>query len=100
MFSTSTYVARGDDAGSLPEDGVTVSWIQAITAALADTALQHVTVCASSGDYGTSANLGDALAHVQYPSSDPSVLAVGGRRNNGKLSKAILPYLNADFSKA
>jgi kumamolisin len=46
--------------------------------AFQDAVLQGVTVCIASGDAGTDSNVGDTKAHVQYPGSDPLVLAVGG----------------------
>jgi hypothetical protein len=43
-----------------------------------DAAIQGVTICIASGDTGTDSKVGDGLAHVQYPASDPWVLSVGG----------------------
>lgn len=37
-----------------------------------------ITVCVSAGDDGSEAQMQDARAHVNYPATDPSVLAVGG----------------------
>jgi kumamolisin len=37
-----------------------------------------ITVCASTGDDGSEAQIEDGRAHVNYPATDPSVLAVGG----------------------
>ncbi len=37
-----------------------------------------ITVCASTGDGGSEAQIDDGRAHVNYPATDPSVLAVGG----------------------
>jgi kumamolisin len=37
-----------------------------------------ITVCASTGDDGSEAQIQDGRAHVNYPATDPSVLAVGG----------------------
>jgi kumamolisin len=37
-----------------------------------------ITVCVSTGDDGSEAQMQDGRAHVNYPATDPSVLAVGG----------------------
>src|ERR1700722_13642957 len=37
-----------------------------------------ITVCVSTGDDGSEAQMKDGRAHVNYPATDPSVLAVGG----------------------
>ena len=37
-----------------------------------------ITVCVSTGDDGSEAQIRDGRAHVNYPASDPNVLAVGG----------------------
>lgn len=37
-----------------------------------------ITVCVSTGDDGSEAQVQDGRAHVNYPATDPSVLAVGG----------------------
>ena len=44
----------------------------------AEAATMGMTVFASSGDYGSSDGFSGTLAHVNYPASDPNVLAVGG----------------------
>jgi kumamolisin len=41
-------------------------------------AAEGITVCVSTGDDGSEAQIKDGRAHVNYPASDPSVLAVGG----------------------
>ena len=43
-----------------------------------DAALLGITICVSSGDYGSSDGLKDGLAHVEFPASSPFVLCVGG----------------------
>jgi kumamolisin len=43
-----------------------------------EAALMGVTVCVASGDDGSDDGAGDGLAHVDFPSSSPFVLAVGG----------------------
>ncbi|MGB6307513.1 MAG: S53 family peptidase, partial [Steroidobacteraceae bacterium] len=78
VLSCSFYVSNGDDAATLANEGVTVSWLNALTAAFQDAAIQHVTICMASGDSGTDSKVGDGKAHVQYPASDPWVLSIGG----------------------
>jgi kumamolisin len=41
-------------------------------------ALMGVTVCCASGDNGSGDNVGDNLAHVDFPASSPNVLGCGG----------------------
>ena len=78
VLSSSFYVSDGDDAATLANEGVSVSWLTALSAAFQDAAIQGVTVCIASGDTGTDSKVGDGKAHVQYPASDPWVLSVGG----------------------
>ncbi len=78
VLSSSFYVANGDDAATLLAEGVSNSWLTAVTQAFEDAAIQGVTICIASGDTGTDSKVGDGLAHVQYPASDPWVLSVGG----------------------
>jgi kumamolisin len=78
VLSSSFYVSNGDDAGTLASEHISESWLDAVTQAFNDAALQHVTVCIATGDTGTDSKVGDGKAHVQYPASDPWVLAVGG----------------------
>lgn len=78
VFSTSFFIADGDDPAGMVPRNVTSAFISAVTNAFQDAAIQGVTICASSGDYGTDSRVGDGKAHAQYPASDPWVLAVGG----------------------
>jgi len=78
VLSSSFYVANGDDANALANDGVTSAWLNAVSQAFQDAAIQGVTICIASGDTGTDSKVGDGKAHVQYPASDPWVLSVGG----------------------
>jgi kumamolisin len=78
VLSSSFYVSNGDDQATLNEEGITVSWLNAVGMAFQDAAVQRVTVCIASGDTGTESKVGDSKAHVQYPASDPWVLSVGG----------------------
>ena len=43
-----------------------------------DAAIQGITVCHSSGDYGSYSHVKDGKVHVSFPASDPWVLTVGG----------------------
>jgi kumamolisin len=78
VLSSSFYVSNGDDTNTLLTEGVSVSWLTAASQAFEDAAIQGVTMCIASGDTGTDSKVGDGKAHVQYPASDPWVLAVGG----------------------
>lgn len=78
VLSSSFYVSDGDDATTLMREGITTSWLTAVTQAFQDAAIQGVTICIASGDTGTNSKVGDGKAHVQYPGSDPWVLSVGG----------------------
>jgi kumamolisin len=78
VLSSSFYVSNGDDAATLLAEGISVSWIEAVTAAFQDAAMMGVTVCIASGDTGAQSKVGDGKAHVQYPVSDPWVLGCGG----------------------
>jgi len=64
----------------LPE-GLNVWTNTAMTAvndAFKQAALLGITICISSGDDGSDAQVGDGYAHVSFPSTSPYVLAVGG----------------------
>lgn len=78
VLSSSFYVSNGDDAATLTAEGIPSTWLTAVTQAFEDAAIQGVTVCICSGDFGSGMTVGDGLAHVIYPASDPWVLAVGG----------------------
>ena len=77
-LSSSFYVSNGDDAATLLAEGIPTSWITAVTQVFEDAAIQNVTICIASGDTGAQSKVFDGKAHVQYPGSDPWVLAVGG----------------------
>lgn len=78
VLSSSFYVSNGDDAATLLAEGIPASWITAVSQMFEDAAVQNVTICIASGDTGAQSKLFDGKAHVQYPGSDPWVLAVGG----------------------
>lgn len=52
--------------------------IQAISDALHQAALTGITVCVASGDDGSSDQITDGLAHLDFPAASPYALAVGG----------------------
>ncbi|HWK04123.1 MAG TPA: S53 family peptidase [Puia sp.] len=52
--------------------------IDAISDTLKSAALLGVTICVAAGDDGSDDQVGDGQAHVDFPSSSPYVLAVGG----------------------
>ena len=78
VLSSSFYVSNGDDQATLTSEGITTSWLTAVHQAFQDAAIRGLTICIASGDTGTQSKLADGKAHVQYPGSDPWVLAVGG----------------------
>jgi kumamolisin len=63
-----------EDAQGAWSDGA----IDAINDTLKAAALVGVTVCVAAGDDGSDDQVGDGHAHVDFPSSSPYVLAVGG----------------------
>lgn len=56
----------------------TAQAIEQVNETLKEAALVGVTVCVASGDDGSDDQVGDGLAHVDFPSSSPYVLCVGG----------------------
>jgi kumamolisin len=77
--NSSTPVAISISYG-LAEDGT--GWTQAamnsINHRLEIAAMQGITVCISSGDDGTGCGQSGSRCHVEFPSTSPFVLAVGG----------------------
>jgi len=112
VFSSSFYVADGDDTATLANEGVSISWLNAVNAAFQDAAIQGVTICIASGDTGANSKVGanpaawglsfagDGKAHVQYPGSDPWVLAVGGTTVGNIVGANFDEYLWNDPSPA
>jgi kumamolisin len=97
VLSSSFYVSNGDDAGTLVSEGISTSWLQTVTQAFQDAAIQGVTICIASGDFGTASKVGDGKAHVQYPASDPWVLAVGGTTIGDVNGNSFEEYVWNDF---
>jgi kumamolisin len=93
VLSTSWFIADGDDPAGMMRFGVTDAFITAVNNALHDAAIQGVTVCASTGDRGTDSHVADHKAHVQYPASDPWVLAVGGTTIGNVNGKSFDEYV-------
>jgi kumamolisin len=60
------------------EDEWTAQARTAMDEAMADAAVLGVTVCAASGDDGSTDNATDGQAHVDFPASSPHALACGG----------------------
>jgi kumamolisin len=60
------------------EDAWTAQARTAIDAAMADGAALGVTVCAASGDDGSTDSATDGRAHVDFPAASPHALACGG----------------------
>lgn len=54
--------------------------MNAFNAAFQDAAMLGITVCAASGDNGSSDGESDGASHVDFPASSPWVLACGGTR--------------------
>ena len=61
-----------------PESAWTPQAMQAVNAALQSAATMGVTVCAASGDSGSSDGQPDRADHVDFPASSPYALACGG----------------------
>ncbi|MCK9685032.1 protease pro-enzyme activation domain-containing protein [Scleromatobacter humisilvae] len=78
VLSSSWYLSNGDDAATLAAEGITTAFINAVSAAFQDAAIQGITVCIACGDTGSNSKMNNGAAHVQYPGSDPWVLSVGG----------------------
>lgn len=78
VISSSYFFAFGDDAAALADWGLSANDIANISDVLHDATTIGITICIASGDSGTDSDVEDGSAHVQYPGSDPSVLACGG----------------------
>jgi kumamolisin len=63
--------------------------IDAINDTLQAAALLGVTICVAAGDDGSDDEVGDGHAHVDFPSSSPYVLAVGGTTLQAKGGVAV-----------
>jgi kumamolisin len=63
-----------------PEDSWTSQALQAMNATLQDAAALGVTVTVAAGDDGSSDGVTDGKLHVDFPASNPFVLACGGTK--------------------
>jgi kumamolisin len=82
---------------SISWGGAESTWTaQSLTAydqAFQDAGLLGVSICCASGDDGSTDNVTDGAAHVDFPASSPNVLACGGTRlesSAGKISKEVV----------
>src|SRR3984957_6250732 len=76
-----------------PEDSWTEQARTAMDAALEDAAQLGITVTVASGDDGSTDGATDGKLHVDFPASDPNVLACGGTKlvaSNGKISSEVV----------
>jgi kumamolisin len=62
--------------------------LRAINERLQAAAMIGITVCVSSGDDGSGDDITDGRAHVDFPSSSPFVLSVGGTMLNGSVANS------------
>jgi len=72
-----------------PESTWTVQAMTAFDSAAQDAAALGVTICAASGDNGSSDGVNDGANHVDFPASSPHILACGGtslQDANGKIT--------------
>jgi kumamolisin len=63
-----------------PESSWTAQSLQAFNSVLQTAGMMGISVCAAAGDRGSSDGMSDGLAHVDFPSSSPFVIACGGTR--------------------
>src|SRR5215831_519610 len=54
--------------------------IEEVNSAFQVAASRNITICCASGDDGSSDQVGDGLAHADFPASSPFVLGCGGTR--------------------
>jgi len=80
ITAETTPVALSISWGFAEDDDHQWSWngIQAINDRLNLTRLLGITTCVASGDDGCRGEVNDGRAHVDFPSSSPYVLSVGG----------------------
>jgi len=78
-----------------PEDAGawTPTNLQAFDDAFREAALVGVTICVASGDNGSTDGVEDGRQHVDFPASNPFVIACGGTRleaSNGTVSEEVV----------
>jgi kumamolisin len=72
-----------------PESTWTAQAMIAFDSAAQDAAALNITICAASGDNGSSDGVTDGKNHVDFPASSPHILACGGtslQSRNGSIS--------------
>lgn len=72
-----------------PESAWTTQAMTAFDSAAQDAAALGITICAASGDEGSSDGVKDGANHVDFPASSPNILACGGtslQSSNGKIT--------------
>jgi len=70
-----------------PESTWTAQALAALDEAFQDAAAMGITVCAASGDNGSSGGIGDGSDNVDFPASSPHALACGGTSLQAMQSK-------------
>jgi kumamolisin len=90
----------GSDATNINTRGSlwTLGAIMQVNEAFNDAALKNITICAASGDDGSSDGSSDGLAHVDFPASSPFVLGCGGTRLRASQSGATETVWNSGRS--
>ena len=78
-----------------PEDGGawTPTNLQAFDDAFREAALVGVTICVAAGDNGSTDGVEDGRQHVDFPASNPFVIACGGTRleaSNGTVTEEVV----------
>lgn len=68
---------------AFPEDDLSSNDLDVASRAFLEAAALGVSAFASAGDYGSSRDIPDGLAHVEFPSASPWVTSVGGTRLPG-----------------
>jgi kumamolisin len=81
-----------------PESSWSKQGIIALNSALNTAALQGITVLCAAGDSGASDGLHDGKPHVDFPSSSPWVLAVGGTKLKASAGNATTEIVWNDGS--
>ena len=84
----------------LSEDSWSQANLTAFDQAFQAAGMLGVTVFAASGDNGSSDGVGDGLAHVDFPASDPFVVGCGGTRlvANGPVIQSEIVWNDASGS--
>ena len=95
VLSISFTFTDGDDPsglGDTPE-----SFLTSLSSAFEDAGARGVTICVSSGDYGAAGGVPpgsqDRHQRVQYPASDPWILACGGTRLAYDSANSLMDYV-------